>query len=374
MARTNFDSASLIKDAMSLMEEYLYSLCPTATFGGAIIKLLQNLILSLYITSCKKYSSTEPKLESSGKLSLLTRLNSFVNGNSAENMSSAFWGIISDSILIKLRNSTSTTSSSSMLSPTNSEESRMVNVVKLFCELNVRARTSFGGSVNPVRFPPSAFFLSECLQSAFVYIRNVNNLSGKLLKYSEESLESNIDSSCPDKEAGSSKRSAVSSMEEEQRKQMKLTENTSQSATTSTSTSNSITVAGAPSPPAITDDNLSKIEQIIRSFCQSKHIRAIKTGEAITKAPLLQQEQQDIFNILQHPFRQQQSLQQQHTVRSSIDFLSSSQPADKPSPDKSSMPPERQPRARKEFTRRHKKHPNRYVLTVQVSLHCCRCR
>ena len=282
-------------------------------------------------------------------------------------MSSAFWGIISDSILIKLRNSTSTTSSSSTLSPTNSEESRMVNVVKLFCELNVRARTSFGGSVNPVRFPPSAFFLSECLQSAFVYIRNVNNLSGKLLKYSEESLESNIDSSCPDKEAVSSKRSAVSSMEEEQRKQMKLTENTSQSATTS----NSITVAGAPSPPAITDDNLSKIEQIIRSFCQSKHIRAIKTGEAITKAPLLQQEQQDIFNILQHPFRQQQSSQQQHTVRSSTDFLPS---ADKPSPDKSSMPPERQPRARKEFTRRHKKHPNRYVLTVQVSLHCCRCR
>lgn len=374
----NFDSASLIKDSMGLMAEYLYSLCPTAQLGG--IFWIQILLLNDLIVNT---SSIVPKLEGSGKLSLLSRLNSFVNGSSGESMSSAYWGIISDSILIKLRNATSTSSSSSSLPPGNDEESRMVHIMKLFCELNVRARTSFGGTVNPVRFPPSAFFLSECLQSAFVYIRNVNNLAGKLSTV--ENLGSNIDSNSPDREvqvrASSSKRSAADTTiaipptdGEQINKQKKLTVNTTTAAPVPFQNPSS----GTHSPISISEINLPRIEQIIRSFCQSKHIRANKSGEVLTKAPLQQQEQQDIFNILQQPFRRQESSQQQHILRNPTAFLQSILPAEKSLPDSSNkpsdpsppppLPPLPQKSRRKEFTRRHKKHPNRYVLTVQVCI------
>ena len=269
----------------------------------------------------------------------------------------------------------------------------MVYIMKMFCELNVRARTSFGGTANPVIFPPSAFFLSECLQSAFVYIRNVSNLSGKLSKYmSDENHGSNIDSSSPDREVrvSSSKRSAVdislppTEAVEQKNKQIKLTATSTAAAAavvvvaappSQRASTNNPSSSGTHSPPSISEINLPKIEQIIRSFCQSKHIRANKTGEVLTKAPLQQQEQQDIFNILQQPFRRQESsTQQQHILRNPTAFLQSILPAEKISADNTSkllsdelqQQQQTQKGRRKEFTRRQKKHPNRYVLTVQV--------
>eukprot|EP01036_Dinobryon_divergens_P029584 gene29584-38704_t len=285
-------------------------------------------------------------------------------------MSSAYWGIISDSILLKLRNSPS-----SFPAPDINEMSSMVYVLKLFCELNVRARTSFGGTVNPVEFPPSGFFLSECLQSAFVYICNVNNLGGDLPKHiSDDNLSSNVDSRSSrqgrEVRANSFKRSAedifiIPPMEAEQNKHIKLAE---QSLTTTTAAAPSMNpTSGTQSSPTISETLLPKIEQIIRSFCQSKHIRANKTGEGLlTKAPLQQQEQQDIFNILQQPFYLQQSSQQQHMLWSPAALLQSLEkvPQDG-SPTQLPDPLPHQIGQQKEFTRRHKKHPNRYVLTIQ---------